>query len=263
MANVYTGRSRSWHDDYERGRPGWPVEVVGIPALPSAATVLELGAGTGKLTRLLVPAFERVVAVEPDAGMRRLLAALCADAQVLPGSAEAIPLADESVDAVFAAESFHWFDGEVALAEMARVLRPRGALVLMWNVPAGPTVPSIEAVERLLADAGPSADELDYDPVDLNHRRFASGGWRVAFAGSPFEELSDVRLANPQALDPDALVAFVASMGWVADMPDADRLSLLDEVSSCLTAAEYRRPWETHVYWTRLRREPVTGRGGR
>ena len=132
----------------------------------------------------------------------------------------------------------------------------------MWNVPAGPTVPSIEALERLLAEVGPSSDELGYDPLDLNHRRFASGGWRAAFTESPFEELSELRLANPQTLDRDALVAFVASMGWVADLPDAERLSLLDEVSSYLTAAEYRRPWETYVYWTRLPGERVTARGG-
>ena len=122
----------------------------------------------------------------------------------------------------------------------------------MWNVPAGPTVPSIEAVERLLVEIGPSVDELGYDPIDLNHRRFASGGWRAAFAGSPFEELSEVRLANPQALERDAQVAFFASMGWISDLPDGERLPLLDEVRSLLTAAEYRRPWETYVYWTRL-----------
>ena len=107
MANVYTGASDCWHDDYERGRPGWPLKVVDIPGLLPAATVLELGAGTGKLKRLLVSTFEHVVAVEPDEGMRRLLVALCPEAQVLAGSAEEIPLADASVDAVFTAEAFH------------------------------------------------------------------------------------------------------------------------------------------------------------
>ena len=252
MANVYTGSSDRWHDDYEQGRPGWPFEVVGIPALPSAATALELGAGTGKLTRLLASEFDNVIAVEPDEGMRDLLVALCPDAQVLAGSAEEIPLADGSVDAAFAAESFHWFDGGRALAEIGRVLRPRGTLVLMWNLPAGPTEPSIEAVEELLGELGPSEDELGVDPLDLNTRRYASGEWRAAFAESPFEELRERRLASPQTLDRDALVAFFASMGWVADLPDAERLPLLDEVRSLLTASEYRRPWETHVYWTRL-----------
>jgi SAM-dependent methyltransferase len=260
LANVYTGVSEHWHDDYERGRPGWPAGVAAIPGLGSAASVLELGAGTGKLTRVLAATFESVVAVEPDEGMRQLLAELCPEAQVVAGTAEESPVAAGSVDAVFAAEAFHWFDAERAPAEIARVLRPRGALVLMWNLPAGPTEPSIEAVEKLLSTVGPSRGELNYDPMDLNPRRYSSGEWRLALAGSPFDELSEVRLANPQTLDRDALVAFIASMGWIADLPDDERLPLLDEVRSLLTAAEYRRPWETHVHWTRLRGGPESTR---
>lgn len=249
------GSGDRWPEDYERGRPGWPPEVVVIPGLPSAATVLDLGAGTGKLTRLLVSTFGRVVAVEPAEAMRRLLATLCPEAQVLAGSAEEIPLADASVDAVYSAEAFHWFDGERALAEIARVLRPQGALVVMWNLPAGPTEPSIAAVEQLLDERGPTKEELGVDPLDLNTTRYASGEWRLAFAESPFEELQETRLPNPQTLDRDEVVAFFASMGWIADLPDVDRLPLLDEVRSLLAAGEYRRPWETHVYWTRPRRK--------
>jgi SAM-dependent methyltransferase len=241
-----------WPEDYERGRPGWPPEVVDIAGLPPSATVLELGAGTGKLTRLLVSMFSRVVAVEPAEAMRRLLVSLCPEAEALAGSAEEIPLADASVDAVFAAECFSWFDGERALAEIARVLRPRGVLVLMWNLPAGPTEPSIEAVEQLLGRRVPSRGEFGADPLDLNPTRYASGEWRLPFTESPFEELQETRLPNPQTVDRDGLVAFFASMGWIADLPDANRLPLLDEVRSLLPAAKYRRPWETHVHWTRL-----------
>jgi SAM-dependent methyltransferase len=241
-----------WPDDYERGRPGWPAEVVDVPGLQSAETVLELGAGTGKLTRLLVPAFKRVVAVEPAEAMRRLLVALCPDAQVLAGSAEQIPLADASIDAVFIAEAFHKFDDNRALPEIARVLRPRSTLILMWNLPAGPTEPSIAAAEQLLKARGPDKDELGYDPVDLNTSRYASGEWRLAFAESPFEELQEGRLPNLQTIDRDGLVAFFASMGWIGDLPDADRLSLIDDVRSLLAPVEYRRPWDTHLHWTRL-----------
>src|SRR5438874_7103964 len=143
-----------WPDDYERGRPGWPREILDLPGLPSAATVLDLGAGTGKLTRLLVPTFGRVVALEPAEAMRRLLVALCPEAELLAGSAEEIPLADASVDAVFAAEAFHWFYGDRGLAEIARVLRPRGALVVMWNLPAAPSVPPGAAAGRARPDEG-------------------------------------------------------------------------------------------------------------
>jgi SAM-dependent methyltransferase len=245
------GSGDRWPEDYERGRPGYPSEAVELAGLPRESTVLDLGAGTGKLTRLLLPAFGRVVAVEPAEAMRRLLAAVAPGAKVLAGSAEAIPLAAASVDAVFAAESFHWFDGERALAEIARVPRPRGALVLMWNLPAGPTEPSIAAVEELLHPHIP--DGLGYDPLDLSADRYASGRWRLAFADSPFEELREERLPNPQTVDRDGLVAFFASMGWIGDLPDDVRLPLLDEVRFLLDADEYRRPWETHVCWTRLR----------
>lgn len=239
-----------WHEDYERGRPGWPTEVLDVAGVSSAATVLDLGAGTGKLTRLLVPRFSRVISVEPDAAMRDLLSALCPSTEVLAGSADDIPLAAASVDAVFVAEAFHWFDNERALAEIARVLKPRGALVLMWNLPAGPTAPSIAAAEQLLIDRAPAG--LAHDPVDLNTRRYASGEWRVAFEDSPFEELREVRFPNPQTVDREALVAFFESMGWFGNLPASERLLLLEEVRSLLDAPEYHRSWETHVYWTRL-----------
>jgi SAM-dependent methyltransferase len=218
--------------------------------------VLELGAGTGKLTRLLVPTFARVIAVEPEDAMRRLLAVYCPGADVLAGRAEEIPVADASVDAVFAAEAFHRFDDARALAEVARVLRPRGVLVLTWNLPAGPTEPSIAAVEQLLDERGPSRAEVGYDPLDLNSTRYESGEWRLAFAESPFDELQETRLPNPQTVDREGLVAFFASMGWIGDLPDPERLPLLDEVRSLLAAAEYQRQWETRVHWTRLAAPP-------
>src|SRR2546425_12464886 len=112
------GTGDRWPEDYERGRPGWPPEAVAVPDLPSTATVLDGGAGTGKLTRLLVSVFDRVIAVEPADPMRRQLVRLCPDAEALEGSGQDIPLPDASVDAVFAAEAFHWFDDDRALAEI-------------------------------------------------------------------------------------------------------------------------------------------------
>jgi SAM-dependent methyltransferase len=255
MTNTWSmpeGSSDRWPEDYERGRPGWPPEVIAIASLPPEARVLELGAGTGKLTRLLVSAFAGVFAVEPADAMRRLLATLCPEAEALAGTAQEIPLADASVDAVFAAEAFHWFDDARALAEIARVLRPRGVLVLMWNLPAGEWEPSISDVEDLLYERGPKPGDVSYDPLDLEGPRYASGEWRLAFADSMFERAQETRLPNPQTLDRDGLVAYFASMGWLADLPDDERLPLLDKVRSLLPAAEYRRQWETDVHWTRL-----------
>jgi len=253
MPRVYTGVSESWHEDYERGRPGWPRAVLDVPGLASASAVVEVGAGTGKLTRLLVAAFADVVAIEPDEGMRRVLALAAPGARVLAGSAELIPLPDGAADAVFAAEAFHNFDAAAAVADSARVLSPGGTLVLLWNLPAGPTEPSIAAVEALFAEVGPTREQVGHDPIDLHTDRFASGAWRLPFEGSPFEELREERHAHVQVVDRDGLVAFFASMGWLADRPDGERLSLLERVRGLLTADEYRRPWETRLFWTRLR----------
>ena len=246
------GSGDRWADDYERGRPGYPPAALGVVGVPATAAVLDLGAGTGKLTRSLVSRFDDVVAVEPAPAMRRLLERGVPEARVLDGSAEAIPLADASADGVFAAESFHWFDGERALAEIARVLRPRGALVLMWNLPAGPTEPSIAAVEQLLLERAPQRSEMGYEPLDLDGPQYTSGTWRDAFATSAFEELREARHANPQALDRDGLVSYFASMGWIGDLPDEERLPLLDEVRALLDADDYQQSWQTHVCWTRL-----------
>ena len=249
---IPAGSGDRWPVDYELGRPGWPPGVLDTAGLPPSATVLDLGAGTGKLTRLLTSRFARVVAVEPADGMRRLLEQLAPEAESLAGTAQAITLADSSVDAVFAAESFHWFDDARASAEIVRVLRPAGALVLMWNLPAGAVEPSIAPVEELLTERAARSGDISYDPIDLGGPRFVSGEWRLVFDGSPFEPLREDRLRNPQTLGRDALVAFFASMGWLAELPDEERLPLLEQVRSLLEAPEYHRVWETHVHWTRL-----------
>jgi len=119
--------------------------------------------------------------------MRCLLDKICLGAQVLAGTAEQIPLADASVDAVFVVEAFHLMGDQHTVSEITRVLRPSGTLILMWNIPATPWEPSITAVERLLRERLPKGQEFDYDPFDLNPRRHASGEWRQAFAASPFE----------------------------------------------------------------------------
>jgi SAM-dependent methyltransferase len=250
------GSGDRWADDYERGRPGWPAEVVDVPGLSPRSAVLDLGAGTGKLTRLLAATFACVVAVEPAAAMRRRLSAACPDVDLLDGTAEAIPLADASVDAVFVAQAFHTFDDPRALAEIARVLSARGLLVLMWNLPGGPTEPSVDAAEEFLEALAPPAEELGYDPLDLGSHRYSSGAWQAAFAGSPFGALEGAHVAHTQVTDRDGLCAFYASMGWIGDLPDAERAALLAAVRSRLGADEYRRPWETHLYWTRLGDSP-------
>jgi SAM-dependent methyltransferase len=131
------GRASSFADvadAYERARPGYPDEAVRWLTGDEPRDVVDLGAGTGKLTRSLVAAGHRVTAVEPLPEMLAHLRAAAPAATALEGSAEAIPLADASADVVLCAQAFHWFDHGAALPEIARVLRPAGHLGLVWNV---------------------------------------------------------------------------------------------------------------------------------
>lgn len=131
------GRATSFADvadAYERARPGYPEEAVRWLVGEAPRDVVDLGAGTGKLTRTLVAMGHRVTAVEPLAEMRAHLQAMAPAATALSGSAEAIALPDASADVVVCAQAFHWFEHAAALPEIARVLRPAGRLALVWNV---------------------------------------------------------------------------------------------------------------------------------
>jgi SAM-dependent methyltransferase len=120
-------------DVYDRGRPGWPAAAIEWTLGPQPLDVLDLGAGTGKLTAALLAAGHRVTALEPSAEMRAILVERSPAANVIAGHAEEIPLDDGSVDAVVAGSAFHWFDRGPALAEVVRVLRPPGAFGLLGN----------------------------------------------------------------------------------------------------------------------------------
>ena len=156
--------------EYDRGRPDWPPELLDALPLGAGSTVLDLGAGTGKLTRLLAARYARVVAVEPDDRMRELIS----DVDTLAGTAEQIPLPDASVDGVFAAEAFHWFAGSDAIAEIERVLRPGGVLALFWN--------RFDSADHVLPD-----DVLPKSTTTAKHRLITTGEWQQVFDGSRFE----------------------------------------------------------------------------
>jgi SAM-dependent methyltransferase len=212
-------------EEYERGRPGWPADAIAaLVERFGAHEVLDLAAGTGKLTEVLAPLAD-VVAVEPIDGMRRVLEARLPGVRALAGTAEAIPLPDASVDAVFAGEAFHWFDLARAPAEIARVLRPGGGLALLWN--------------RALWEDLPWRDEL-FAPLEPHHR--AVGGsrrenvpWRESLERDDrFGPLHEETTEHEQRTDRDGIVAMIASFSWVGGLPAEQRDATLAAVRGVL-----------------------------
>jgi SAM-dependent methyltransferase len=232
--------------DYERGRPGYPPEAIAAIGLPPGARVADVGAGTGKLTRALLAAGLEVVAVEPFEAMR---AALPDGIEVLAATAEALPLADASVDAVACGDSFHWFDGAHAVPELARVIRPGGVLALLWNNAAG----------EAAAEGLPWAREL-IDLLNANrpeHPGFTADQGRDAIdACDAFGPFQRVDVTHAQHSTRAMLVANVASISYVAVLPDAERRALLARVDALLGAHGVEAldvPLRTAV-WTARRR---------
>jgi ubiquinone/menaquinone biosynthesis C-methylase UbiE len=235
--------------EYELGRPEWPEEllerVVADLGLEPDAEVLDLGAGTGKLTRLLVPRFARVVAVEPDDAMRDVLEEVVPRAESRAGSAEAIPVGDGEVDAAFSGEAFHWFASPVTIAELERVLRPRGALAIFWNI-------FLEADPPLPEEAEAVLDEALARGGSPGLPRVLSGHWREPFAASRFGELREDELERVVVTDRDAWIANMLSVSSIAHQPDEDRSALAERLRELVPPGEMRRRYRTVAYWTRL-----------
>lgn len=250
-AKVQRGFGRAG-DSYEKGRPEYPAEAVSYLSeelgIASGKTVLEVGAGTGKFTRLLVSSRAWVVAVEPVEGMRRKFASLLPEVELLEGCAERIPLPDRSVDAVIAAQAFHWFRGEDALAEFHRVLRPGGGLGLIWNR----RDESVEWVARL--------GEI-YERHEGDTPRYKSGDWKRAFLATPlFAPLRHREFSYTQQGNPETVVDRVASSSFIAALPSTMREGVLTEVRALVREHPQTRdrqtidiPYRTDVFVTSAR----------
>jgi SAM-dependent methyltransferase len=200
-------------DAYERGRPDYPDDAVDalVAALPGR-DVVDLAAGTGKLTRKLVARDCDVVAVEPVAEMR---AAIAPPALAVEGVAEATGLPSSSADAVTVAQAFHWFDGPRALAEIHRLLRPGGVLALIWN-------------RRRMQDELNVALEALLEPRRGRVPAHRNDSWRAALAASPhFGPVRELEFANEQRLDADGLADRFGSVSFVSSMPADEREQLL------------------------------------
>lgn len=230
---------------YERGRPSYPPDavtcLVGELSVSAESTVVEVAAGTGKLTRLLERRGARVVAVEPVAGMRAVLVDQVPGVPVVAGTAEALPVATGTVDALLVAQAFHWFRVPEALAEVARVLRPGGGLGLVWN-------------DR--DDAVPWVAELS-GLIRWNDRPVApyeGGDWAAMVARTgAFDALEHRQFRLDQELDPETLVDRVLSTSYIAALPAPDQARLADNVRRLVTDADlgdsFVLPYRTDVFW--------------
>jgi SAM-dependent methyltransferase len=197
---------------YERGRPPYPPEAVDWLLPDGASRVLDLGAGTGKLTRQLRDRGLDVIAVEPSEGMREQLARAVPDVPVHAGSAEEIPLPDHSVAAVLVAQAWHWVDRSRAVPEVARVLVPGGRLGLVWNIR--------DELEGWVAELG----RILHDPGE--HRRRDRG-----VIGEPFGPVERCDVEWTHRLSRDELIDLAASRSYVITMPDQERAAVLAGVA--------------------------------
>jgi SAM-dependent methyltransferase len=227
---------------YERGRPTYPEEAVRWLLGDEPRDVVDLGAGTGKLTRVLVALGHRVTAVEPLDAMRAQLEAAVPGVTAVSGNAERMPLEDASVDAVACAQSFHWFDHAVALPEIARVLRPGGLLALVWNS-RDDRAGWVAQLSEIIGNETVS----DWDvqrPID---------------ASGLFGPVEKAEFRFEQALDRETLLDLVLSRSYCAKLSEADRAPVLAEVAKLYdeTAAEggIRLAYVTECFRAATRRE--------
>ncbi|MFD0408900.1 class I SAM-dependent methyltransferase [Kitasatospora sp. NPDC127116] len=228
--------------DYARAAVRWALETAPGPR------VLDLGAGTGKLTATLVALGHDVVAVEPDPAMLAELRGTLPDVRALAGSAEAIPLADGSVDAVVSGNAMHWFDMDVAGPEIARVLAPAGVLAGLWNV----FDDGVDWVAGLARVTGPAA----IGPRDV------PAGWRTETArmhlprsggGAWFDSPEQAEFPHGQQRTAESLAATLATKAGVLVMPEQERKALLDATHAYLAdrpetgSGEFTLPMLTSV----------------
>ena len=209
--------------------------------------VLDLAAGTGKLTVDLVARGAHVVAVEPISEMRAKLEGV----EVLDGTAEAIPLDDASVDVVTVGQAFHWFDAPAALAECARVLRPGGLLALLWNVR--------DETVGWVRELGQIKDEVDGGAPYSHHQDVDWEG--VVEASGRFEGYTEDWFPNWQEASVEVVVGRTASTSWISALPDDRREAVLDDVRALLARHPATRGrdrfWFPHdTVLVRCRRRP-------
>jgi SAM-dependent methyltransferase len=236
-------------DSYVRGRPDFPAAALewlrSDLALGPGRIAIDLGAGTGKFTRLLVQTGADVTAIEPVAAMLARLKTDLPAVRTLPGTAQHIPLPGSWLDAVVCAQAFHWFASAESLAEIRRVLKPGGVLGLIWNI-RDESVPWVAELTRIMA------------PYESDAPRYYQGEWRHVFPARGFQELREKRFPHAHIGPPDqVIIDRVASVSFVVALDPPRRAGILDQVRELIAATpelsgkdEVRMPYVTQAYWT-------------
>jgi SAM-dependent methyltransferase len=209
-------------EDYEATRPGWPLEpfaqVLEHFGVRERPDVVDIAAGTGKLTRTLARVAGTLVAVEPDADLRAVIERVLPEVEVFAGTAEALPLETAGADVACVGQAFHWFDFERALEEIARVLRPGGVLIVGWNLPLEDGS-WYDAVVEYLETANP-------DHLPASHR-----DWSSAFAAplAVYGGFVEVEGRHEQALDYASFARLLGTHSAISVLPAERQAALIEE----------------------------------
>jgi ubiquinone/menaquinone biosynthesis C-methylase UbiE len=234
---------------YDQARPSYPNEAIKfLKSLCSTpTTIVDLGAGTGKLTRLL-SAFgaQEIIAIEPVSAMREHLQLIPSITRIIAGTAEHILLEDNTVDVIFCGQSFHWFANERALTEIHRVLKPNGLLVLIWNTLDYPRYSWSQQILELINS---------YQPPEVP--RYRSMKWKSAYENQNlFPCLQHKQFANIQHMTRETVINRFLSVSFIAVLPSEEKEKFIMKMHQIIDRTEdireqtFDAPYLTDVYWS-------------